>query len=170
LIESQGGLIAMDGTVFTALVSGVVALGTVTVTQTLTYFFSKKRDHEADWRKKKLEHYIEYLAAFSVAVRKGSNSTEQQRYADAASSLTLVAPPSVLIALYAFQNGLKSKDSRPDELQDMWSSLVRAMRKDCHPNDPKDSAECMFEAIDFPHDNANDSKEPTSLRSERAKP
>ncbi|MGD0831224.1 MAG: hypothetical protein ABR907_09795 [Terracidiphilus sp.] len=104
----------MDGTVFTALVSGAVALGTVTVTQALTYFFCKKRDHEEDWRKKKLEHYIEYLAAFSRAARKGSDSTEIRRYADAASSLALVAPPRVMIALKTFQDGIASDDFKHD--------------------------------------------------------
>ena len=156
----KGEVIVMDGTVFTALVSGAVALGTVKVTQTLTYFFSKKHDHEADWRKKKLEHYIEYLAAFSVAVRKGSNSIEQQRYADAASSLTLVAPPSVLIALKAFQDGLNSEDFKHDPLKwgPVWSSLMRAMRKDCHPKPPNDSPDFIFGVADGPPDRAKTAK------------
>ena len=42
----------MDETVYTALVSGAVALGVVV----LSHYFGRKRDHEADWRKMKLEH------------------------------------------------------------------------------------------------------------------
>jgi hypothetical protein len=144
----------MDGTVFTALVSGVVALATVTVTQALTYFFSKKHDHEADWRKKKLEHYIEYVAAFSGAARKGSDATAKLRYADAASSLALVAPPSVLIALKTFQDGIDSEDFKHDlrKWGPVWSSLLRAMRKDCHPKNPNDNPDFIFGIADGPPD------------------
>src|ERR1035438_349974 len=90
----------MDGTVFTALVSGAVALVTVSVTQQLTYFFSRKRDHEADWRKMKLEQYKEYVAALSGTVHHPFDSAVQRRYSDAVNSMGLVAPPRVLIALY----------------------------------------------------------------------
>ena len=136
----------MDGTVFTALVSGVVALGTVTVTQALTYFFSKKRDHEADWRKKKLEHYIEFIAAFSRAAREGSDLTAQLRYLDAENSLALVAPPSVLIALRVFQDGRNSEDFKhdPRKSEPVLSELIRAMRNDCHPKPPNDSPDFIF--------------------------
>jgi hypothetical protein len=138
----------MDGTVFTVLVSGAVALVTVIVTQPLNYFFSRKRDHEADWRKMKLEQYKEYVAAFSKAAGEVTDPTDQQRYTDATASLLLVAPSSVLIALKNFRDGIGSKDSMNDrDKWGLWNSFMRAMRKDCHPKDPKDSPEFPFEAV-----------------------
>jgi hypothetical protein len=55
----------VDGTVYTALVSGAVALLTVTLMQAFTHVLGRRRDLEADWRKIKLQHYIEYVAAYS---------------------------------------------------------------------------------------------------------
>ncbi len=161
----------MDGTVFTALVSGAVALGTVIVTQALTYFFSKKHDHEADWRKKKLEHYIEYIAAFSRVIGERSQLA-QQRHVDALNSLALVAPPNVLTALKALQDGLKSQDFRSDILK--WgpvrSELLRAMRKDCHPKPPKDNLDFVFEAYIAELSPAGQEQQGSNIiKSERAK-
>src|ERR1039457_3327513 len=100
----------MDGTVFTALVSGAVALVTVAVTQPITYFFSRKRDHEADWRKMKLEQYKEYVAALSGTVHHPSESTVQQRFSDAFNSMALVAPQEVLVAMYALKDETSKKN------------------------------------------------------------
>ena len=132
----------MDGTVFTALVSGAVALGVVA----LTDFYGKKRDHEADWRKKKLEHYIEWFAAFSGAARTGSDSAALLRYLNAENSLALVAPSSVLIALKVFQDGRNSEafNNDPHMSEPVLSELIRAMRKDCHPKPPNDSPDFIF--------------------------
>ena len=133
----------MDGTVFTALVSGVVALGVVA----LTNFYSRKRDHEADWRKKKLEHCIEFIAAFSRAAREGSDLTAQLRYLDAENSLALVASTDVLNALNDFHDA--SISGKTDDFEALHGSLMRAMRKDCHPKDPKDDSDLRFTRIDL---------------------
>jgi len=142
----------MNGTLFTVLVSGmlsvVAALGAVALTQ----YLGRKRDHEADWRKMKLEHYKEYIAALSRVVGRDLDANAQRRYADAANSLTLVAPSDVLTALYSFQDGIsysnQSRDSTRNEL--MLSLLLRNMREDCHPKAPKDKAEFLFRMLDVP--------------------
>jgi len=150
----------MDGTLLTALISGVVAFGTVTITQVLTYFFSRKRDHEADWRKMKLEHYKEYLLALSRVVGRDSDSTAQRRYADAANSLTLVAPPILLAALYNFQDEISEGniDHSTPKAEFLLSVLMRNMRKDCQPQAPKDSLGFVFRMLDIPPNNVPNSK------------
>jgi len=140
----------MDGAVFTALISGVVALSVVA----LTHYFGRKRDHEADWRKMKLEHYREYLLALSRVVGRDSDATAQRRYADAANSLTLVAPPNLMTALYAFQDEIGEANKRHDPLkaESLLNVLMRNMREDCHPQAPKDKEEFRFRIIDIPSD------------------
>lgn len=150
---AQGGV--MDGTLLTALVSGTVAFDTVTITQTLTYFFSRKRDHEADWRKMKLEHYKEYLLALSRVVGRDSEPSAQRRYADASNSLALVAPPNLLAALYNFQYEISegNVDHSATKAQFLLSVLMRSMRKYCQPQAPKDNQGFVFRILDIPSDN-----------------
>jgi hypothetical protein len=153
----------MDGTVFTALVSGAVALVTVAVTQPITYFFSRKRDHEADWRKMKLEQYKEYVAALSGTVHHPYDPEVQRRYTDAVNSMGLIAPPKVLIALYRFLDETSfSNGNRTSQKYDaLLSSLMREMREDSHPESPKDNPEFIFQTLNCPPDKDENRKELT---------
>jgi hypothetical protein len=156
----QEWVIARDGTVFTALVSGAVALATVTFTQALTHYFGRKRDHEADWRRLKLDHYKEYVAALSGIVC-SSDAAAHRRYRDAANSLNLVAPPKVLIALRAFldETSVKNRNRTDSKYESLFSQLMRYMRNDCHPRSPNDSPESVFLTINVPPDTTSDGKE-----------
>jgi hypothetical protein len=157
-------MIAMDGTVFTALVSGAVALGVVA----LTNFYGRKRDHEADWRKMKLEQYKEYITALSGTVHHPYDSAVQRRYTDAVNSMGLIAPPKVLIALYGFldETSFKNVNRTSQKYDSLLSSLMRAMREDSHPKPPDDNKEFIFRTLDCPPD--KDEKD--VIRSERVKP
>ena len=147
----------MDGTVYTALVSGAVALGVVV----LSDYFGRKRDHEADWRKMKLDHYKEYLLALSRVVGRDSDATAQRRYADAANSLPLVAPSNLLTALHAFQNeiGEANKLRDPLKAESLLNVLMRTMREDCHPQAPNDNQGLIFRILDILPDQARNSKD-----------
>lgn len=136
----------MEGAVLAAIITGAVALVAMLVTPPITNLFSKKRDHEEDWRKKKLERYIEFFAAFSGAAVTGSDSTKKQRYHEAKGNLLLVAPPNVLIALRAFEDGLESEDfaGDPSKWDREFNLLIGAMRKVCHPKPPNDSPDFIF--------------------------
>jgi len=120
------------GNTTVAVLSGVFAILVVVV----TYFLTKWREHEADWRKAKLEHYREYVAALSGVVQ-GRNVTREAhaRYADAVNALTLVASPSVLTALYAFQDEISYRNTqRSGERHDhLVNVLLREMRHDVRP-------------------------------------
>lgn len=132
----------MEGAVFTVLISSTLsalaALGAVT----LTHYFGRKRDHEADWRKIKLEHYKEYLFSLSRVVGSDSN---------AANSLTLVAPPSLLIALYTFQEeiGQANRCHDPAKALSLPNSLMRNMREGCHSETPKDTEGLVCRILDI---------------------
>ena len=161
---SQGELIAMDGAVFTALVSGAVALATVALTQGLSHYFGRKRDHEADWRKMKLDHYKEYVAALPGTVHHPYDAAVQRRYSDAVNTLSLVAPPKVLLALYPLLDETSVGNQTPTLLkyEALLSSLMRAMREDSHPKPPKNDSEFTFRTLDCPPEKDEESKRPQS--------
>ncbi len=72
----------------------LLLLGGGLLVAVVTYVLTKKREHEADWRKAKLEHYREYVAALSAVVQgREITPSAQARYADAVNALTLVASP-----------------------------------------------------------------------------
>ena len=77
--------------ILAALASGLFALVGVIVTSTL----AQRREHEADWRQTKIEHYQEYVAALSNIVSGRSTPAAQERYADAVNALALVASSAV---------------------------------------------------------------------------
>ncbi|MCO5411106.1 hypothetical protein [Ralstonia mojiangensis] len=122
----------MENAIIAAVATGVFGL----LVAVVTYVLTKKREHEADWRKAKLEHYREYVAALSAVVQgREITPSAQARYADAVNALTLVASPSVLTALYAFQDEISYRNTqRSDERHDqLVNVLLREMRRDVRP-------------------------------------
>lgn len=114
-----------------ALASGGFALLGVVVTSIL----AKRREHESDWRKTKIEHYQEYVAALSGIISGRSTPAAQERYADAVNALAFVASPPVLNAVHAFQSEISYRNStRSDERHDsLLRSVLLAMRSDVQP-------------------------------------
>lgn len=90
-------LVALSA-ILAALASGIFALIGVIVTSIL----AQRREHEADWRQTKIEHYQEYVAALSNIVSGRSTPAAQERYADAVNALALVASPAVLDERYQY--------------------------------------------------------------------
>ena len=75
-----------------ALLTGVVTGCLAIVGVILTSYLTRKREHDADWRKTKLEHYREYVAALSGVIEGRSiPAAAHERYADALNALALVA-------------------------------------------------------------------------------
>jgi len=66
----------------------------------------------------------------------------QARYADAMNLVTLVAPPAVLRALYAFQDETRvSNTNRSARRYDVvLTALLKEIRHDVHPKLPDDSS------------------------------
>jgi dsDNA-specific endonuclease/ATPase MutS2 len=118
----------MSAEVITALIT---ACGGILLTGA-TYWFTKQKEREADWRKEKLEHYKEFVASLSGVIS-GETTTEGHRvFARACNKLNLVAPQPVIEALREFQQEIKI--SNPDKSQDrhdkLMSHLFYQIRKD----------------------------------------
>ena len=116
-----------------------------------TYLFTRRREHEADWRKLKLAQYQEFVMALSGILEGRATEKAHQRYADAWNGMLLVAPREVLDALDAFQGHITYKNKNRDEgtygtLQDQ---LFRVMRKDVYPGNSGDQ-NYSFRLIDVP--------------------
>ncbi len=126
-VEVFGPLIAASGAV---ILAGV------------TYWFTKKREREAELRKEKLEHYKEFVLTLSGVISGESTSDGQRAFARACNKLNLVAPQVIIKALQDFQQAIKTGSSADRATHDrLLSALLYEMRKDLQitPKD-KDSA------------------------------
>lgn len=118
----------MPAEVITAIIaaSGAMALAGA------TYWFTKKREREAELRKEKLEHYKDFVASLSGIISGESTEEGQRAFSRACNKLNLVAPQPVLLALQAFQQEIKTSNqgrsnARHDELM---SKLFYQIRRD----------------------------------------
>ena len=122
----------MDSATLAATISGAIPVIVVVLGAGLTYFFTKRREREADWRKVKLEYYREYIASVAGMVEGRATPESHLRYTDAVNTIPLVASPSVLKAIYAYEDEISVRntersDSRHDEL---LNRVVHALRQD----------------------------------------
>jgi hypothetical protein len=133
------------------ILSVVIPAGTALAAAALTYVFGKLRDREAEWRKLKLDHYKEYVAALSGVIGQRATDASQTRYSDAANFMTLVAPPDVMRAFYSFQDeiGSSNQNRSKQRYDDALTALFRAVRRDVHPKTPDDTG-IVFRLFDVP--------------------
>ncbi|HDX8946592.1 TPA: hypothetical protein RQO02_005499, partial [Klebsiella oxytoca] len=90
------------------IVTTVIASSTALVVAVVGYWFTKKREREAELRKERLDHYKELVSSLSDILESDNNFQGQKRFAVACNNLNLVAPVSVIKALQAFQDEIKS--------------------------------------------------------------
>jgi len=90
----------MDTPILVAVIS---AAASITIAA-ITFFLTKSKEREAEWRKQKLEHYREFLDALSGTVGTDSTPDAQRRWAKSANTIGLVASQHVLTALWKFQD------------------------------------------------------------------
>ncbi|CAI9415277.1 hypothetical protein ANOBCDAF_03422 [Pleomorphomonas sp. T1.2MG-36] len=120
----------METILLTSLTSILAALIAAGVTSILT----RRREHEAEWRKLKHACYQEYISAMSEIVEGRSTVEAQRRFANAVNGLILVAPEDVLLARDAFlrENSVRNPSRSQSEHDRLLNVLLRAMRQDIH--------------------------------------
>lgn len=124
------------------IVTPLIAASGAVVLAGATYWFTKKREREAELRKEKLEHYKDFVASLSGIISGETTNEGQRNFARACNKLNLVAPQAVVRALQEFQLEIKTTNTdrgnrRHDE---MMSKLFIEMRRDLGVL-PKDSDE-----------------------------
>ena len=98
----------------------------------LTYWTTKEREREAEWRKEKLAHYKEYFAALAGIA--GSHATDEtrKRYAIAFNTVGLFASQEVIECLHMYQEltRLPTEQVQMEEHDKRLTRLVFAIRRD----------------------------------------
>ena len=109
----------------------IAASGAILLTGA-TYWFTKKREREAELRKEKLEHYKDFVSSLGGIISGESTAEAQRAFSRACNKLNLVAPQVVLAALQAFQQEIKVTNSgRSNERHDeLMSKLFYEIRRD----------------------------------------
>ena len=99
----------MNTSVLVAVISAAASLAVAAI----TFWLTKQKEREAEWRQQKLEHYREFLDALSGTVGTDSTPEAQRRWARAANIIGLVASQRVLAALREFQNAIARSNPNP---------------------------------------------------------
>lgn len=118
----------MVATVVVATIGLVGSLAAVV----LTYWSTKRRDREAEWRKEKLAYYKSFVESMSGIVEGDASPEGHRLFAKATNSLLLFAPQSVIEALNAFRSEIRvSNPGRSQEQHDtLLAELLMAIRRD----------------------------------------
>ncbi|MBI2070046.1 MAG: hypothetical protein HYT79_05530 [Elusimicrobia bacterium] len=118
----------MSAQVATALIA---MFGGITVAG-LSYWFTKQREREADWRKEKLEHYKDFVASLSGVISGEATPEGHRNFSRACNKMMLVAPQQVMDALHGFQQEIKisNKDKSLERHDALMSKFFFEIRKD----------------------------------------
>lgn len=127
----------------TDLLTAIVTASGAVAVAGASYWFTKKRERDAELRKEKLAHYKDFVACLSGIISGEFTPDGQRAFALACNKLNLVAPQPVIRALQKFQEEIKvSNDTKSQEAHDrLMSELFYEMRKDLgvKPEDDKNS-------------------------------
>ncbi|WP_417433363.1 hypothetical protein [Kiloniella sp.] len=118
----------MDPNVLISIISASAAI----VVAAFTYWATKQREREAEWRKEKLGHYKDYFAALAANVGAHSSHESSKRYAIAFNTVGLFASQEVINCLHNYQylTRLQADKVPRDEHDKLLTELVLAIRKD----------------------------------------
>ena len=110
----------------TPIVVSVVAAASGVIVTAVSYYLTKKKERDADWRKYKFEQYKEFLLSVSGTVGTDSTPEGNRNFAKACNTLHLI------VALHAYQDEVRiSNPSHSDIEHDArLSKLVWEIRKD----------------------------------------
>lgn len=104
-----------------------------------TYWSTKKRERDAEWRKEKIVYYKSFVESLSGIVEGNEIPEGHKLYAKATNNLLLFAPQSVIEALNAFrlENSVSNKDRSQEKHDALLAALLLAVRQDIgvHPAD-----------------------------------
>ena len=125
----------------TPIVTAVIALFGSLLAAAITYWFTKRREREAEWRKEKLAHYKAFIESLSGVVEGDASPDGHKAFAKATNNLLLFAPQSVIAALNDFRFEIRiSNTNRTSERHDrLLAALLLAIRRDIGVS-PEDEA------------------------------
>ena len=109
----------------------IVAISSLTaiIIAALTYYTTKQREREAEWRKEKLAHYKDYFAALAETIGTDVSHEARARYCVAFNTVGLLASQDVIKRLQEITRLPYAEVSR-DEHDRRLTDLVLAVRRD----------------------------------------
>ena len=126
------------------IITAIITVSSALILAGTSYWFTKKREREAELRREKLEHYKEFVIAINGIIRENTTYEGKQAFSIACNKLNLIAPQSVIIRLQEFQQEISEKNQNRTDDQNhdkLLSQLFYEMRKDLAitPKDHKDT-------------------------------
>jgi len=130
-----------------ALVTSLIGLmGTVFLTG-FTYWLTKRRERDAEWRKEKLVYYKAFIESLSGIVRGDETPEGHRLYAKTTNNLLLFAPQPVIKAVNALRAETATSNPNPsrEKFHILLTNLVLAIRRDVGVRPVDDPA--TFQAV-----------------------
>jgi hypothetical protein len=118
----------MDTPIFVSVISAAAII----VAPSLSFFLTKKKEREDEWRKRKFEHYREYLEALNNSVMKEDERTpaDNIRLAQCTHAVKLVASKNVIDALVTLLRYAGEEKQTLASANEPLDKLMLAMRSD----------------------------------------
>ncbi len=116
----------------TAIATALIAvIGSLSVAAA-SYWFTKQRERDAEWRKEKLIYYKSFVESLSGIVEGDATPDGHRAFAKSSNNLLLFAPQSVIQALDEFKDEIRvSNKNRSLERHDkLLSTLLFEIRSD----------------------------------------
>ena len=115
----------------TQIITTIISVLWWVLIASLTYYLTKIKEKEAEWRKEKLRFYIEFTESLSWITDNELNLENEIRYAKACNNLHLFAPSKVLKALKTFKKNSNWKDfSYSEYLKILFNEIRNDIKTD----------------------------------------
>ncbi|BAV65667.1 hypothetical protein [Sphingobium cloacae] len=131
----------MNGPIAVAVITAVTGI----FISALTFYLTRQREREAEWRTQKLAHYKQFMTALNAIVGPPPTTEERVTFANAANNIFLVGSPRVLVALrhYLDETADSNSNKEVDRHDELLTLLIFAIRDDIgiKPNQPTEPFE-----------------------------
>ncbi len=119
-------------TVNTAVIVSVISAAAGLIAAAVSFYLTKKKEREADWRKYNYEQYKEFMISISGIVGGDSTPEGNRVFAKACNNLHLIGSKGVIVALHAYQDQIRASNlNHLATIEEaLLSKLVWEIRKD----------------------------------------
>lgn len=114
----------------TSVVVSVISAASGVVVAAVSFYLTKKKEREADWRKYKFEQYKEFMLALSNNLRMSETPGGTRDFSRACNSPHLIGSKGVLIALHSLLAAAGNPSLSNDCHDAHLSKLIWEIRQD----------------------------------------
>ena len=114
------------------IITSIISILSAIIIVSLTYIFTKSKEREAEWRKEKLNFYIEFIKSISEITKENITKNSSDRFAKACNNFYLFAPENILKAMqdYREETNVKNKTFNSKKAEEKLKELISLIRKD----------------------------------------